>query len=54
MDFLQAWWNVAGGPFVFYLQVKKGYNIFVHSDNLIEELSVGVNVFLIFVEKNKL
>jgi len=38
----------------YILQVKKVYNILVHSDNLIEELSVGVNVFLIFIEKNKL
>ena len=34
--------------------MKKAYNILVHSGNLIEELSVGINVFLIFIEKNKL
>jgi len=34
--------------------VKKAYNILVHSGNLIEELSVEVNIFLIFIEKNKL
>ena len=34
--------------------MMKAYNILVHSGNLIEELSVGINVFLFFIEKNKL
>ena len=34
--------------------VRRVYNTLVHSGKLIEELSVGINVFLIFIEKNKL
>ena len=38
----------------YILLVRRVYNTLVHSGNLIEELSVGINVFLIFIEKNKL
>ena len=36
------------------LLVKRVYNTLAHCGNLIEELSLGINVFLIFIEKYKL